>query len=145
MFFLSFLPNLQPRNNEVMEIKGEKSFLKRLPSWVLAVITLIIVTIVLFGVGEGVGNIFKINEKVADAIPYIIFDVLIAVGCFYIVKWNPKSIWYVPIICNVIGIIAAIVEPSFWKSSLWILICGGWVLSIITSIIGARVGKKSVQ
>jgi hypothetical protein len=128
-----------------MEIKGEKSFLKRLPSWVLAVITLIIVTIVLFGVGEGVGNIFKINEKVADAIPYIIFDVLIAVGCFYIVKWNPKSIWYVPIICNVIGIIAAIVEPSFWKSSLWILICGGWVLSIITSIIGARVGKKSVQ
>jgi len=145
LFFLSFLPNLQPRNNEVMEIKGEKSFLKRLPSWVLAVITLIIVTIVLFGVGEGVGNIFKINEKVADAIPYIIFDVLIAVGCFYIVKWNPKSIWYVPIICNVIGIIAAIVEPSFWKSSLWILICGGWVLSIITSIIGARVGKKSVQ
>lgn len=128
-----------------METKGRKSFLKGLPSWALAVITLIIVTIVLFGVGEGVGNIFKINEKVADAIPYLIFDVLIAIGCFYIVKWNPRSIWYVPVICNVIGIISAIVEPSFWKTSLWILICGGWVLSIITSMIGARVGKKSVQ
>ena len=127
-----------------METKGVKSFLSQIPSWTLAVITLIIVTIVTFGLGEGVGNIFKINEDVAGVIPYIILDVLIAVGCFYIVKWNPKSIWYVPLICNVLGIISAIVEPTFWKTSLWMFICSGWVLSIIASIIGVRVGKQSV-
>ena len=127
-----------------METTGIKSFLQGIPSWVLAVITLIVVSIVLFGLGEGVGNIFKLNENIAGAIPYIILDVLIAAGCFYIVKWNPKSIWYVPLICNVLGIISAIVEPTFWKTSLWMFICSGWVLSIIASIIGARVGNKSV-
>jgi hypothetical protein len=124
-----------------MKTKGSKSFLMGIPSWVLAAITLIIVTIVTFGLGEGFGNIFKINEDIAGAIPYIILDVLIAVGCFYIIKWNPKSIWYVPLICNVLGIISAIVEPTFWRTSLWIFICGGWVLSIFTSFLGARVGK----
>jgi len=57
-------------------------------------------------------------------------------------RQNPKSIWYVPILCNIIGIISAIVEPTFWKGSLWIVICSGWALSIITSIIGALIGKK---
>ena len=125
-----------------METKGSKSFLKGIPSWALAVMTLIVVSIVLFGLGEGVGNIFKLYENVAGAIPYVILDLLIAVGCFYIVKLNPKSIWYVPLICNVLGIISALIEPTFWKTSLWIFICGGWVLSIIAAIIGARVGRR---
>ena len=127
-----------------MKTKVNRSFLNALPSWVQAILWIFISTIVLFGLGEGVGNVLKINEDTAGAIPYIIFDVLIAIGCYFIVKWNPKSIWYVPLICNVLGIISAIVEPTFWKTSLWMFICSGWVLSIIASIIGARVGKKSV-
>jgi hypothetical protein len=127
-----------------MKTKGNRSFLNEIPSWVQSILWVIASTLILFGLGEGVGNILKINEDIAGAIPYIIFDVLIAVGCFYIVKWNPKSIWYVPLICNVIGIIAAIIEPSFWRTSLWMLISSGWVLSLIASIIGARVGRKSV-
>jgi hypothetical protein len=125
-----------------MENKGKRSFLYDLPSWAQAILWIFISTIVLFGLGEGVGNIFNINQDVADAIPYILFDGLVAVGCFYIVKWNPKSIWYVPLICNAAGIIAAVVETTFWHTSLWMLICGGWVLSIITSISGARVGRR---
>ena len=128
-----------------MKTKANRSFLFGLPSWVQSVLWVIASTMILFGLGEGVGNILKINEDIAGAIPYIIFDVLIAVGCFYIVKWNPKSIWYVPLICNVIGIIAAIIEPSFWRTSLWMLICAGWVLSVIASVIGARVGRSSAK
>jgi uncharacterized membrane protein YvlD (DUF360 family) len=41
-----------------------------------------------------------------------------------------------------IGIISAIIEPNFWISSLWMFICGGWVLSIIASIIGYYIGRK---
>jgi len=128
-----------------MKTKENRSFLFDLPSWVQSILWIIISGIILFGLGEGVGNIFKLNENVAGAIPYIILDVLIAVGCFYIIKWNPKSIWYVPVICNAIGIIAAIIEPTFWKTSLWIFICSGWVLSLIASIIGARVGIRAAD
>ena len=86
----------------------KRSFLFNMPSWLQSILWVFASTVVLFGIGECVGNIFKINENIAGDIPYIIFDVLIAIGCFYIVKWNPKSIWYVPIICNAVGIIAAI-------------------------------------
>ena len=125
-----------------METKGKRSILSGIPSWAQAILWVIASTLTLFGLGEGVGNILKIKEDIAGAIPYIIFDVLIALGCFYIVKWNPKSIWYVVLICNAVGIIAAIVEPTFWHTSLWMLICGGWVVSIIASFIGTRIGRK---
>ena len=128
-----------------METNENRSFLYGLPSWAQSILWVIVSTLILFGLGEGVGNILKINEDVAGAIPYIIFDVLIAVGCFYIVKWNPKSIWYVPLICNVIGIIAAIIEPNFWITSLWILIGIGWVLSLVAAIIGARIARRSAR
>ncbi|MGD0755895.1 MAG: hypothetical protein ABR927_12625 [Bacteroidales bacterium] len=126
-----------------METKRSKSFLTTVPSVVLAILTLIGANIVLFGIGEGLGSFIKIKGDIGEAIPYILYDLVIALCCYFIVKQNPKSIWYVPIICNVLGIISAIVEPTFWITSLWILICGGWVISIIVSIIGARAGKST--
>lgn len=126
-----------------MKTNGSRSFLSGIPSWVLAILWFIATVIVLFGLGEGVSELIKIDENVGDPLAYIIFDLLIAVGCFFIVRRNPKSIWYVLLICNVMGIIAAIVEPTFWITSLWMLICSGWVLSLIASIIGARVGRRS--
>ncbi len=126
-----------------MKNKVNRSFLYDLPSWAQSILWVLASGIILFGLGEGVGNIFKINEDIAGAISYIIFDVLIAMGCFYIIKLNPKSIWYVPIISNIVGIIAAFKEPNFWITPLWILICSGWVLSVIASLLGARAGKRA--
>ena len=128
-----------------MKTDGKKSFLVRTPSWALALLTLIGATILMFGIGEGLGTYIKIKGDIGDAIPYILYGIVVAVCCYFIVKKNPKSIWYVPIICNTIGIIAAIAEPNFWIStSMWIPMCGGLVLSIIASIIGARKGRKSI-
>ena len=126
-----------------MKSKGGKSFLATTPSAVLALIAMIGATIILFGIGEGLGPVFKINESAGEAIAYILYGLVIAFCCYFIVNKNPRSIWYVPIICNLIGIISAIVEPNFWITPMWILICGGWVLSIIASIIGAQIGRKS--
>jgi len=98
----------------------------------------------MFGIGEGLGPYIKIKGDTADAIPYILYGVIVSVCCYFIVKKNPNSLWYVPIICNMIGIIAAIAEPNFWIStSMWIPMCSGLVLSIITSIIGAWKGKRT--
>ena len=126
-----------------MKTHGKKSFLARIPSWALALLTLFVATIVLFGIGEGLGQFIKIKGNIGEAIPYILSGIVIAICCYFIVKQNPSSIWYVPIICNVIGIIAAIIEPNFWITPMWIPVCGGWVLSLIVSIIGAQKGRRT--
>ena len=126
-----------------MKTNGKKSFLTTTPSAILAILTLFGATIVLFGIGEGLGSLIKIKGNTGEPIPYILYDIVIAFCCYFIVKQNPSSIWYVPIICNVLGILSAIIEPNFWITTIWILICGGWVLSIIVSIIGARKGRKA--
>ena len=128
-----------------MKPDGKKSFLAGIPSWALSLFTLFGATIVLFSIGEGLGPYIKINENIGEAIAYILNGIIIAVCCYFIVKRNPKSIWYVLLICNAFVILPAIIEPNFWIStSMWIPMCGGLVLSIITSIIGARKGRKTV-
>jgi hypothetical protein len=119
----------------IMNTIRKKSFLANTPSAVLALLTFIIALILLFGIGEGVGG------KSGEALAYILYDLVITVCCFLIIKQNPGSIWYVPIICNLMGIIPAIVEPNFWISSMWIYVSIGWVLSLIASIAGAWRGK----
>jgi hypothetical protein len=77
--------------------------------------------------------------------PYVFYDFIIIVFSFFIVKQNPKSIWYVPIICNAFGIFSALMPDSLGTMQERILIYGGWLLTIIVSIIGARMGKKTVK
>jgi hypothetical protein len=119
-----------------MKINAEEVIL----SGCLASVTLIFATILMFAIGE---TVFRNAKGIGEVIPYLLNDIVITVCCYFIVKKYPSSIWYVPLICNLVGIIAAIVEPSFWITSMWIPVCGGWVLSIIASIIGAMVGKRT--
>jgi hypothetical protein len=125
------------------ESQGKKPYLWGIPSWGLALLTMFLAFVVLMVVGDILTAIFKIPESdFGDFAFYILYNLIIAGGCFYICRQNPKSIWYVPVLCNIIGIISAIIERNFWISSLWIVICSGWVLSIIVSIIGALLGSK---
>ena len=126
-----------------MTTNRRKSILTGIPSWGLALLTMFLAFVVLMVVGDILTAIFKIPESdIGDLVFYILYNLIIAGGCFYICRQNPKSVWYVPVLCNIIGIISAIIEPNFWIGSLWIVICSGWVLSIITSITGARLGRK---
>jgi hypothetical protein len=119
-----------------METKEKKSFLSRIPSWALSVITVLLSFILLFLLADTFGEV----------IGYISYDIVIVIACFFICMKNPKSVWYVPIICNIVGIMAAFGEENFyWLSTLWIIICGGWVLSLIGAIIGARIGRRLIQ
>ena len=124
-----------------MKTKKQK-FLFRIPSWGLSIFTAILSLIILFSLAHLLGSIPNINENFSEGIAYIIYDIFIAIACFFICRHNPKSIWYVPILCNIMGIISAIVEPNFWITSLWIFICGGWILSLIGAISGAMAGRK---
>ena len=117
-----------------MKTNGKKSFLAGIPSWALALITAFLSFFLLFLIAYPFGEV----------IGYISYDIVIVISCFFICKMNPNSIWYVPFICNIVGIMAAFGEENFyWISTLWIIICGGWLLSLIASIIGAQIGRRT--
>jgi uncharacterized membrane protein len=120
-----------------METKQKKSFLTTAPSWLLALLILIVAAIVLT-----ISDSIITPHSETGLISHIINDMIIAAGCFFIVRKNPKSIWYVPLICNALLIVSSIVEPNFWGSRMCIPICGGWALSLIASFIAANKGKQ---
>lgn len=106
------------------------------PSWVQAILILVFSVIVL-----SITDSIWTPRTETGLKSHLINDLIIALGCFLIVRSNPKSIWYVPIVCNAFLILSSIKEPGFWKSSMVIPICSGWLLSVIVSIIAARQGK----
>jgi hypothetical protein len=122
-----------------MKTDGQHSFLMNIPSWVLAVFLLIGAIIILFVVGESTQRFERVGY-----IAYILYDLVLAIGCYFIIKANPKSIWYVLLICNAMSIIAAFVEPTFWHTALWIPNCAGWVLTLIVAIVAWRIGNREV-
>ena len=119
--------------------KGKKSFLEGIPSWASALLTLIVAFFPLMYIGEaltvggGLGSV--------GVIILILYYLVLTFSCFFIVKQNPRSFWYVPLICNTVTIIA-FTDPSIWEDSIWIFFGSGLALSIIASIIGARKGGK---
>lgn len=120
-----------------METKQKKTIFAKAPSWLLAVLVFIIAAIVLI-----ITDSIWTPRTETGLNSHIINDLIIALGCFFIVRLNPKSIWYVPIICNALLLVSSFAEPGFWKSSMVFPICGGWALSIVVSIIAAQQGKR---
>ena len=118
------------------ESPGKKPYLWGIPSWGLALIAMFIIFMVLMVIGESI----KTETIAAEVLVYIILGIVNAICCFFIVRQNPISIWYVPLIINLIYIISAVVESM--KTSDWVAICGILALSLIASIIGARVGRR---
>jgi CDP-diglyceride synthetase len=125
-----------------MKTNNRRSFFSGIPSWASALLAMIIITIVLFILAE------RWSEEISsgDSIAYILLGVLHAVCCFLIVRKDPKSIWYVPLIINAALIIFAFLEligEKEWLFKDWLFICGIWVLSIIASIIGRWIGRRT--
>lgn len=127
-----------------MKQSGKKFLLSGIPSWGLALLTMVLAFVVLMIVADIIAVVFKITDEntAAELTFYLLYNLIIAAGCFFICRQDYKSIWYVPLLCNVVGIISAIVEPNFWVSTLWMLICGGWVLSLAAALAGSYLGKK---
>jgi len=124
-----------------METKVKNSFLFGIQPWALSLLTAFLGMLFLFLLAGLLADVAKLGDN-GELIAYICYDILIAISCFFICRKNPKSLWYVPILSNTVGIISAIVEPNFWITPLWILICSGWVLSVIGAIIGAVLGRQ---
>ena len=124
-----------------MEAKVKKSFLNNMPSGVLSIITVVISFILIFAIGYPL--VGQYGDNIGGWITYLSVGILISIACFFICRTYPKSVWYTPLICNITGIIAAIVEPQFWVSSMWMPYSIGWLLSAIGALGGAWIGHHA--
>ena len=132
---------METKTNETLKLKAIKAFLAGIPSWGLALLTLVLSFTPFMAVAEQYTRHGELEHGVAFFF-LILYYLLPTIGCFLIVKQNPKSIWYVPLICNACTIGMAL-SGDFWATELWKLLGGEFVLSIIAAIIGAFFGRRT--
>ncbi|WP_297093748.1 hypothetical protein [uncultured Draconibacterium sp.] len=116
--------------------KGEESYLEVYPAWAWSLLTFFLSIILLFIV-SGFHDFFEI-------VAYTSYIILIAIACFFICRAHPESVWYTPVICNLLAIISILVfvfrefetlsELMFWVSN--------FVVSVVGAIVGAKIGRR---
>jgi CDP-diglyceride synthetase len=123
-----------------MTTNKKKSFLKGIPSWASALFIFLVELILILALHDMMGE-----SATGEALIWTTVGIVNAICCFFIVKQNPKSIWYVLLLINALFIIIAFVMAVFGEDTDLrdlLFLCGIVVLSIIASIIGARIGRR---
>ncbi len=123
-----------------------------LPAWQLSMITAVISLILVFllaGLGGLLLNdLFKLSvdtkDPIEDLFSYLVTGIGVAIACFFICRKYPRSYWYVPVISNALGIMAAF-DPTFWSTERWMAYGTGWALSIIGSALGALLARQKTE
>jgi len=82
-------------------------------------------------------------EAMSGSLGFFLFSVVNAICCFFIVKYKPISILFVPFIINAFLLVMAFFNTAFWIDPWWAPVVGGWILCIMASIIGALVRKRA--
>lgn len=83
-------------------------------------------------------------KNVGEPIAYMLHAIIIATGCYFVCRKNPKSFWYVPLIANLFVFVSAFIEPNFWVTSLYLWYGASFILSIPASIWGSLMGKTLI-
>lgn len=126
-----------------------KSRLSRIPSWVLSLLTLMLLFIVLMIVNDPKST----GPGTAGIIGWVVYTILLTLACYAICRIHPKSVWYTPFICNAFGLIGLIangignlVSANFGTTALeWIFIVVSIVLSVSAAHMGARKGRRNMM
>lgn len=127
---------------KIVITKNKRSFFSGIPSWALALYAMLIITIGLILLFKSWIEVNHLDVLIA----YNMWGLLNAVCCLFIVMKNPKSVWSVTLIINSVLIIIAlrkIIGRKYTDFNDWHFICVVLVLSIIASIIGAWIGRRT--
>jgi hypothetical protein len=116
-----------------MKTRRIKSFFAGVPSWALSIIAVVFIA-VFIGIINDIGEVPS----------YLIYAVLVITASLLIAWNNPRSAWYVPILCNIFSFLMPFLDDSFWTSSLGIIVSIEAIFSVIAAIIGARLGRRKV-
>lgn len=123
-----------------MNDKTKWSFLHGVPAWALSLYTAIISFILLFAVASLITKL-KFFEYSGELVAYILHFLWISIACYLICKKYSGSFWYTPLICNIVTITYAVVEPIDFANN-WIYIVAGWAITIIASVVGFLKGSR---
>ena len=61
----------------------EPKYLFGIPSWGLSLLTALLSVVILFILAALLGSISKIDDNISEGIAYIIYDIIIAIACFF--------------------------------------------------------------
>jgi len=126
-----------------MRYKAKRSFLHRIPAWGLSILAMLLSFILVFGVAALLEGL-KITGDRGELFLNIILFLFVATACYLICFIYPRSFWYVPILSNLITIIAAIAEPIQLTPD-WFLVIGGWGFTLLAALMGARMSLKRAK
>ena len=126
----------------IMEKRAKKSRLAEIPAWAMSLLTLIILIALVF-----ILKSFQLLEYNAIEIGFYIFYVIfLPIACFIICKTHPNSVWYTPVICNVVFLLVVIFYPYTNPDTSVLIIMGSvFVLSVLGAIVGARIGQPKIN
>jgi len=103
-----------------------------IPAWGLSLIAAFLAAILI--------SILK--NYVDEPVTYIIWSLTLVVTSFLICILHPKAVWLVPLLCNILVILPAACDNTFWTTSFGIILGSGVVLSVIMAHLGALFGKR---
>ncbi|HYQ59045.1 MAG TPA: hypothetical protein VEP89_17000 [Draconibacterium sp.] len=139
-----------------MNSRKRESLLITLPAWASSLLTAILSLFLVFiyaGIGFSIGKLLgfstqelESNSSYGNFAAHLLTGITVAVVCYYICKAHPKSIWYSPIICNAITLLAGLGNYFIEGNSFVVFIVPfgiGWILSVITSWRGAIIGRRN--
>jgi hypothetical protein len=103
-----------------------------IPAWVISLIAAFSVFIIL-GILSG---------YIGQPLSYVIWSLSLASASFLICILHPKHVWIVPLICNIFVIPIAMLDDSFWSTSLGLILGLGVVFSVLMAHFGALLGRR---
>jgi hypothetical protein len=83
-----------------------------------------------------------LNNYIDVPLIYVIWSLMLVTASFMICILHPKHVWLVPLLCNVLSILPAACDNSFWTTSFGIIIGSGVVLSVLIAHLGALFGRR---
>jgi hypothetical protein len=84
-----------------------------------------------------------LRNYIDEPFTYIFWSLMLVIASFLICIVHPERVWLVPFLCNILAILPAACDNSFWTTSFGLIIGSGVVLSVIAAHLGALAGRKS--
>jgi hypothetical protein len=134
-----------------MEAKKKLHFLAKMPGGVLVLLAFMSANITAFALKEVLEASGIQKGGINNDLVYIIYGLISAGCCYFIVKHNPGSLIYVLIISNLLLVLSFSIMLDIWKSPLsssvsqvCIPVCVAWMMAGIVSIIAAQQSAKEI-
>lgn len=124
--------NLNDREG-VLRFLGFKiiQHIRKVPAWALSFFAALVSAVI-------IGNLKNFIEP---PFTYIVWSLLLMTASFLISILHPRRVWVIPLYCNILVILPAVFDDSFWNSSLGGILGTGVLLSLVVAKLGAMISK----